>query len=51
MYKKTKEAAEGDKDIELKGVYICPVCGYTVEGKIPEYCSVCGVKAEVFKKF
>ena len=29
MYEKAKEAAEKGQDIELKTVYICPVCGYT----------------------
>ena len=51
MYKKAKEAAKEGKDLDLKDVYICPVCGYTVEGEVPEYCPVCGAKREVFKKF
>ncbi|MFC1703766.1 rubrerythrin family protein [Candidatus Omnitrophota bacterium] len=51
MYTKAKEVAVKNKDIELKEVYICPVCGYTVEGEAPEFCPVCGVKRELFKKF
>ncbi|MBN2119509.1 MAG: rubrerythrin family protein [Candidatus Omnitrophica bacterium] len=51
MYKKAEAAAVVDKDIELGDVYICPVCGYTVEKEAPEYCPVCGVKRELFKKF
>ncbi|MCM8831701.1 MAG: rubrerythrin family protein [Candidatus Omnitrophica bacterium] len=50
MYKKAQEIAL-DKDIELKDIYICPVCGYTVEGSSPEYCPVCGVEKKLFKKF
>jgi rubrerythrin len=30
--------------------YVCPVCGYTAEGKAPEVCPVCGAKAKMFKK-
>ncbi len=51
MYRKAKQAAEGGKDVELGTVYICPVCGYTVEGKVPEYCPVCGAPREKFKSF
>jgi len=51
MYEKAKEAAEKGQDIELKTVYICPVCGYTVEGEAPEYCPVCGAPREKFKSF
>ncbi|MCM8792785.1 MAG: rubrerythrin family protein [Candidatus Omnitrophica bacterium] len=51
MYKKAKEVALKDKDIELKDIYICPVCGYTVEGSSPQYCPVCGVEKKLFKKF
>jgi len=32
-------------------VYICPDCGYTVEGEAPEFCPICGRKREEFKKF
>ena len=51
MYEKAKEAAAKGQDIELKTVYICPVCGYTVEGEAPEHCPVCGAPRENFKSF
>ena len=51
MYKKAKEAISKDRDIELRSIYICEVCGYTVEGEAPEYCPICGAKIEVFRKF
>jgi len=51
MYAKAKTSAEADKDIELKEVHICPVCGYTHEGEPDDFCPVCGVKKESFKKF
>ncbi|KUK26764.1 MAG: Rubrerythrin [Acetothermia bacterium 64_32] len=51
MYNMAKEAAEGGQDVELETVYICPVCGYTVEGEAPEYCPVCGAPRENFKGF
>lgn len=51
MYKKAKEAASQDKDIKLGDVYICNICGYTVEDEAPEFCPVCGAKKVAFKKF
>ncbi len=51
MYRKAKEAAESGKDVELGTVYICPVCGYTVEGEAPEYCPVCGAPRDRFRSF
>ena len=51
MYKNAKQTAAEGKDIELGTVYICPVCGYTVENDIPDFCPVCGAKKDVFKSF
>jgi len=51
MYQKAKQAVEGGKDIELKKVYICPICGYTVEGDAPDKCPVCGAPKEKFVEF
>ncbi len=51
LYAEAKEAAKSGKDIDIKDVYICPVCGHTVVGKVPERCPICGVLGEKFKKF
>lgn len=51
MFKRAKEAADGGKDLELGPVQICDVCGYTIEGDIPDKCPVCGVTKEWFKTF
>lgn len=51
MYNNAKNKALEDQDIFIGTVYICPVCGYTVEGTPPDNCPVCGVKKEVFKSF
>lgn len=50
LYKKALEAVESGKDLEKNEIYICPVCGYTHEGKPPEKCPVCGAIKKVFKK-
>jgi rubrerythrin len=51
MYKKAKQAVAEGKDIELAEMFICSVCGYTIEAEIPDFCPLCGVKKEAFKKF
>lgn len=51
MYNRAKEAALQGKDLELRTMYICPVCGYTVENEVPEFCPVCGAAREKFKSF
>lgn len=51
MYTAAKESAVAGKDIELKDVYICPVCGHTVEGEAPDACPICGVKKDHYIKF
>jgi len=51
MYKRAKEAVQAGRDAELGPVYICPVCGYTAEGKAPERCPICGAPRDTFKAF
>ncbi|MBD3211329.1 MAG: rubrerythrin family protein [Candidatus Lokiarchaeota archaeon] len=50
LYNKALEAAEKGEDLTEQEMYICPVCGYTVEGEAPDECPVCGAKKKVFKK-
>jgi len=51
MYQKAKQAVDSGKDAEVGEVYICQVCGYTVEGDAPDRCPICGAPKERFKKF
>jgi rubrerythrin len=50
LYKKALEALENGKDLEKTDIHICPVCGYTHEGKLPERCPVCGAAKKVFEE-
>lgn len=45
-----KQALQG-KDMEIGDIYICPVCGFTTAGEVPDTCPVCGAKKDKFKKF
>ncbi len=51
MYKRAEEKLEKGEDYENKKIYICPICGYTVEGEAPDKCPICGAKGETFKEF
>ena len=51
MYKSAKAEADAGKDTEIGNVYICPICGYTVEGDAPDKCPVCGAPREKFVEF
>ncbi|MDI6854853.1 MAG: rubrerythrin family protein [Deltaproteobacteria bacterium] len=47
LYQKYLDTMEEKK---LVDIYICPVCGYTVEEEPPDNCPVCNAKKKVFKK-
>jgi len=51
MYLEARQTAKEGRDAELGDIHICPVCGYTVEGKTPESCPVCGAARAKFVKF
>ena len=51
MYADARRVAEGGRDIEIVPMSICPICGHTVEGDVPEVCPVCGARGETFKTF
>jgi len=50
LYTNALEAVESGKDLKNQDVYICPVCGYTVEGEPPDTCPVCGAVKKVFQE-
>lgn len=47
LYEKALRTMEEKK---LVDIYICPVCGYTVEETVPENCPVCNAKGKTFRK-
>ncbi len=51
MYTEAKQAVKEGHDADIADIYICPVCGYTVEKDAPESCPVCGVAGSKFVKF
>lgn len=51
MYAVAKEAVDGGSDAEIGTIWICDMCGYTVEGEAPDKCPICGAPRERFKSF
>lgn len=51
LYQKAKQAVDSGKDVEIRDIYICQVCGHTVEGSAPDRCPICGATRDKFKKF
>jgi rubrerythrin len=51
LYARAKESAEAKKDLDLPAIFVCEVCGYTVEGAAPDKCPICGAPLTRFRKF
>jgi len=50
LYKKALESVKTGTDLDEKEIYVCQVCGHTVEGEPPEQCPVCSAIKEKFNK-
>lgn len=48
FYERALEKIKQGEDPELKELYICSVCGYTVEGAPPDKCPTCGKGKDKF---
>lgn len=42
------EAVVAGNDLPAAPVYVCPVCGHTVVGEVPDHCPVCKVRGDKF---
>ncbi len=51
MYMRAKQAVERGEDLKIGPIYICEICGYTVEDAAPSRCPICGAIKEKFKEF
>jgi len=49
-YDKALKAIREGHDAEFKDLFICSICGYTVEGTAPDICPVCGKEQHFFKQ-
>ncbi len=51
IYAQAQQSVETKTDLALKDVFVCEVCGFTMEGDAPERCPICGAIHTRFKKF
>jgi rubrerythrin len=51
LYRRAATDLAAGKDITKMDYYVCPVCGYTMEGDPPDVCPICGAKHELFAKY
>lgn len=51
MYEQARQAVIAGRDAQIGDIYICSVCGWTVEGEPPDRCPICGALREKFVKF
>ncbi|MBN1214573.1 MAG: rubrerythrin family protein [Candidatus Lokiarchaeota archaeon] len=50
LYSKALKAAESGVKLKEEDIYVCPICGYTIAGEVPDKCPVCGAVKKVFNK-
>jgi rubrerythrin len=48
LYSKALEAVQGGGDLPESPIWVCQICGNTVEGGCPDNCSVCGAPGAKF---
>lgn len=51
FFERAKNAVDKDEDLVLGDLGVCTVCGYTVEGDLPDRCPICKVKKTRFQLF
>ena len=48
LFKLALEAAKAGHDLADGSIHVCPVCGHTVIGDVPDICPICSVKGSKF---
>jgi rubrerythrin len=51
LFKEAQDTAKAGRDLQIKSVNICPVCGHTIVDDIPDQCPVCGAKKAMYVTF
>ncbi len=51
LYTQAKQAVDAGHDVTLGVVYICELCGHTVEGEAPDKCPVCNAAKKHYRAF
>ncbi len=51
LYSQAEQALETKTDLPAKDIFVCEVCGFTMEGEAPERCPICGAVHSRLRKF
>jgi len=51
VYGEAKQAIEASRDMAAVDIWVCTMCGFTMEGTPPDECPVCGTPKDKFRKF
>ncbi len=51
LYAEAEQALETKQDLPAKDIFVCEVCGFTMEGEAPERCPICGAVHATLRKF
>ncbi len=51
LFTSAREDEGAGNDISAEKIYVCPVCGHTVEGKHPDNCPLCHAPGDMYKEF
>ncbi len=51
LFEKAIRAVEKERDVELGQIVVCNVCGFTIEGEIPDKCPLCNAAKERYSVF
>jgi rubrerythrin len=50
LYQKALDALKNNKELPKVDMHVCPVCGNTFEGNVPDLCPICATSKEKFMK-
>jgi len=48
LYSSALKAVQSGKDLPAKTIYVCAICGNTIEGEVPDKCPICNAPKERF---
>jgi rubrerythrin len=51
LFSRAQQAVQAGNDIEQFDLWICPVCGFAMEGEPPDTCPICSAKRSTFRRF
>lgn len=51
FFERAKDALDQDNELILEALGVCDICGYAIEGSLPERCPICKAKKDRFSIF